>query len=136
MALKKEIKNNLGQTADYHRIVGAEINYDLGQLRIYLDSYTSKDYRDIEKKQIHEINANIELYYKLTNDLSVEKRSKEKRDIQSQLAKLNIQELEASKIERTNLKRDVVTVNIEDDLRDLLYSAVKTIPGFEDAEDI
>lgn len=136
MALKKETVNNIGQKADYHRIVGAEINFDLQQLRIYIDSYSSEDYRNIEKKQIDELNSKVDEYYNLLDSLKEEKRVKKIDEINKKLSKLNIQELEATKIERLSLKRDVVTVDIKDDLRDMLYQELKNIPEFKDAEDV
>lgn len=59
MALKKEIKNNKGEKTEYHRISHLEIDFDLGQIHIYIKSYTEEQYRNLEKSQIKEIEKNI-----------------------------------------------------------------------------
>lgn len=130
MALKKKIENDVGQATEYHKLSYIETDFDK-QLHLYIDSYASEDYRNMEIEQQNQIQKKIDKYYEL---LKKEERTEEE---QKEFNELKIQELEAFKIEPKVALRRKYTLEMTDDLRKSLYERIKKeIPDFKDAENI
>lgn len=126
MALSKLISNEVGVSANYHRIVESKIDFDINQQTIIIKSYTDETYRNKEKTQLAEIETKISRYYEL-----VSKESLTEEEI-SELQLLNIQELEARKITDLSINTVVTTIPISEDTRAKLYDIIEsTIPIFD-----
>jgi hypothetical protein len=159
MALKKKITNKVGQSTEYHRINRVEIDFKREQIHIYMESYSDDSYRSIEKDQETKIKSDIVKYYNLANELSNLEASinsyigkaeltdeevnqltvlrKEYAEKRNDLAQLNIQELEAYKVESVSAKTELYTLPLTDDLRANLYDRIKNeIEPFNDSENI
>lgn len=73
MALKKEIENEIGQVSEYHRISSLEINFDLKQIYVLVNSYVSEKFRELEKNKLAEIEAKKQDYYLHLDDFNLQK---------------------------------------------------------------
>jgi hypothetical protein len=159
MALKKKITNKVGQSTEYHRINKVEIDFKREQIHVYIESYSDDSYRNVEKDQETKIKSDIVKYYNLANELpdlensinsyigkteltedevkQLEVLRKEYAEKRNDIAQLNIQELEAYKIESVSAKTELYTLPLTDDLRSNLYDRIKNeIEPFKDSENI
>jgi len=123
MALKKEMIDEYGQRTDYHRISKIECDYNQKQLHIYIESYTSEDYRNIEKQEEQII----------TKEAKSIKRKKLDEEARRKLMKEN----EAKEIQPRNLKTCKYTLPFNDIFRKKIYKRViAEIKDFEEAEGV
>ncbi len=125
MAIELEMTDDVGSSTTYHRISEIKYDFEKGQLSVLLKSYTNESYRNIEKTQLEQMLADIALYYELTGkaELTEEERAR--------LQSLNIQELEALKIENKSKNSFLVTVEIDTDIRESIYGELSQLILFE-----
>ncbi len=123
MALKKEIIDEYGQRTDYHRIAKIECDYNQKQLHIYLESYTSEDYRNLEKQD-------EELIIKEAKKI---KRKKLDEETRRKLMK----EIESKEIQPRMLKTYKYTLPFKDIFRKKIYKRImEEINDFKEAEGV
>lgn len=125
MAIELEMIDGVGSSTTYHRISEVKYDFEKNQLSVLVKSYTNESYRDIEKTQLEQMLADIVLYYELTGkeELNEEERAK--------LQSLNIQELEALKIENKSKNSFLVTIAIDSDIRESIYDKLSQLILFE-----
>ena len=88
MALKKDLKNDKGITAVYHRIDSVTKNYN--KIEVILKSYADETYRDKEKELIELSEKMDDLIYELSQlTVDPEKNKNEIAEIEEKMARFN-----------------------------------------------
>lgn len=131
MAIKQELRSNIGTVSTYHRIENVEFDFELGMVHIILSSYADASYRQQEKKEMNQNRILIERYHELANkeDLSEAEMA--------ELEGMNICELEAYKIERTAMGNIKYSLPISEDVRPGLYKLITAIiPEMKNGKEI
>ncbi len=122
MALNKEIINERGQATRYHRIKGIECDFDNNHLHIFLESYTSEEYRNIQKQEKRNLNIMIE---------GIKENDEIADDVKINL----LQPLECKSIQSRGASIIKYTVELNDIFRKRIYRRImKEIPDFKEAE--
>lgn len=123
MALKKEITNQMGIVASYHRI--QEIKYDNGVAIVTVYSYVSEDYRNIDK-----IPHLIEMY-------SEEYENNPSDEIGNKIKKLQLMLNGKSTPNFVFMNDYVFNFNDDEDISlSKLYDKIKEDDVFSGAEDV
>ncbi len=130
MAIELKMTDDVGSSTTYHRISEIKYDFEKNQLSVLMKSYMNEGYRSIEKTQLDQMLADIVLYYELKQK---EELTEEE---QSALNSLNIQELEALKIENKSKDSFLVTIGIDIDIRADVYGRLMQLNLFENSTSI
>lgn len=122
MALNKEIINEIGQATRYHRIKCIECDFDSNKLHIFLENYTSQEYRNIQKQEKRNLDIMIE---------GIKENNEIAEDVKINL----LQPLECKTIQSRGVSTIKYTIELDDIFRKGIYKRImKEIPDFKEAE--
>lgn len=143
MALLLKQTTDKGITASYHRISNIEIDFNTGELNIYVSSYSSSEYRDQEKdfnKSLSELKQKRELLDQLIQNASDENeadRIKLTTEInENPLAMTSDDAIKELKVYDRKYIADVSKISGDDFGRDNIYKYLMTLPEFSGAESV
>ena len=136
MAFLKEKKLKNGVITTYHRIKSVNYNFLEGQTLVEIDSYTSKEYREKEKK-IDELDKTINVLYNQYRT-SIEKGEKQLAD--SIREKMNELQDVQDDLSSKNFIADTSVITIDSIPEDItissIYKLLSTLEEYSDAKEV
>lgn len=130
MAIKKELIGRNGEKREYFKISKVILDYEKNSFKVECASYANEGYREKEKEIVEDFKKNQAILDYIANKLD---RTEEELALWAELnAKNNSIYLEN---ESLKIKNETFEIELENDLLETFYKALKKNPVFNDAID-